>query len=64
MTCLPTSRQTSVPGLARFVSDEGGTTAIEYAIIAAGISIVIIGAVWNIGSSIRANFYDKLTARL
>jgi pilus assembly protein Flp/PilA len=59
-----TPRQTSTFDLARFASDEGGTTAIEYAIIAAGISIVIIGAVWNIGSSVRANFYDKLNAKL
>ena len=36
-----------------FLSDESGTTAIEYALIAAGISMAIIVAVSNIGSSVN-----------
>ena len=35
-----------------FLSDESGTTAIEYALIAAGISMAIIAAISNIGSSV------------
>jgi pilus assembly protein Flp/PilA len=35
-----------------FLSDESGTTAIEYALIAAGISMAIIAALSNIGSSV------------
>ena len=35
-----------------FLSDESGTTAIEYALIAAGISMAIVVAVSNIGSSV------------
>ena len=31
--------------LSRFVRDEAGATAIEYGLIAAGISVVIIGFV-------------------
>ncbi|MBN9603819.1 MAG: Flp family type IVb pilin [Afipia felis] len=42
--------------LARFVKDESGATAIEYALIAAGISIVIIAAVNGIGTNIKAKF--------
>ena len=38
--------------IARFLTDETGTTAIEYALIAAGISIVIIAAVQAIGVSV------------
>ena len=38
--------------IARFLTDESGTTAIEYALIAAGISIVIIAAVQAIGVSV------------
>lgn len=41
---------------ARFVKDESGATAIEYALIAAGISIVIIAAVNGIGSNVRTKF--------
>ena len=44
--------------LARFVDDECGATAIEYCIIAAGISIVIVTAVNGIGSVLNATFSD------
>ena len=36
-----------------FLSDESGTTAIEYALIAAGISMAIVVAISNIGSSVN-----------
>lgn len=39
-----------------FLKDDSGATAIEYGLIAAGISIVIIGAVQGIGSSLNARF--------
>jgi len=38
--------------IARFLTNESGTTAIEYSLIAAGISIVIIAAVQAIGVSV------------
>jgi pilus assembly protein Flp/PilA len=37
---------------ARFVNDESGATAIEYGLIAAGISLAIIAAVNGIGSNL------------
>jgi pilus assembly protein Flp/PilA len=40
----------------RFVRDETGVTAIEYALIAAFIAIVIVGAVTAIGSTLTATF--------
>jgi pilus assembly protein Flp/PilA len=40
----------------RLVSDQRGATAIEYAIIAAGISIVIVAAVNSIGTSLNSTF--------
>jgi len=39
-----------------FLKDESGVTAIEYGLIAAGISVVIIGTVNAIGSSLNAKF--------
>ena len=39
-----------------FLKDESGATAIEYGLIAAGISVVIIAAVNSIGSSLNAKF--------
>jgi pilus assembly protein Flp/PilA len=41
---------------ARFVKDESGATAIEYALIAAGIAVVIIGAVQGVGTAISDKF--------
>jgi pilus assembly protein Flp/PilA len=42
--------------LSRFLHDESGATAIEYCIIAAGISIVIVVAVNGIGSTLNNSF--------
>jgi pilus assembly protein Flp/PilA len=40
----------------RFLSDESGATAIEYGLIAAGISIAIIAVVKNIGTTLNTKF--------
>jgi pilus assembly protein Flp/PilA len=40
----------------RFVKDESGATAIEYGLIAAGISLAIIAAVSGIGSRLNTKF--------
>jgi len=37
-----------------FLKDESGATAIEYSLIAAGISVVIISTVNQIGSTLNA----------
>ena len=39
-----------------FLKDESAATAIEYALIAAGISIVIITAVKGIGTKLNTTF--------
>jgi pilus assembly protein Flp/PilA len=40
----------------RFTKDESGATAIEYGLIAAGISIAIIAVVKGVGSSLNTTF--------
>ena len=45
-----------------FLRDESGATAIEYALIAAGIAIAIIGAVNGVGSALKGKFGDIKTA--
>jgi pilus assembly protein Flp/PilA len=40
----------------RFVRDESGATAIEYGLIAAGISVAIIVAVGAVGTSLNTTF--------
>lgn len=42
--------------LSRFVADQSGATAIEYCLIAAGLSIVIITAVNGIGTALNTKF--------
>jgi len=42
--------------LARFLKDESGATAIEYGLIAAGISVAIIAVVQGLGSKLNATF--------
>lgn len=45
-----------------FLREEAGATAIEYCLIAAGISIVIVVAVNGIGSTLNENFTSVNTA--
>jgi pilus assembly protein Flp/PilA len=40
----------------RFLADQSGATAIEYCLIAVGLSIVIITAVNSIGTTLSVNF--------
>jgi len=42
--------------LLRFLNDPSGATAIEYGLIAAGISLVIIAVVNGLGTNINAQF--------
>lgn len=40
----------------RFLQDESGATAIEYGLIAAGISVAIIAVVQGLGSKLKSTF--------
>ena len=40
----------------RFVKNECGATAIEYGLVAAGISVVIIAVVNGLGTQLNAKF--------
>jgi pilus assembly protein Flp/PilA len=46
----------------RFLRDESGAAAIEYALIAVLISIVIVVSVTSIGTTIRTLFFDNVSA--
>ena len=45
-----------------FLKDESGATAIEYGLIAAGISVVIIAAVQTVGTNLNTTFTKIGTA--
>jgi pilus assembly protein Flp/PilA len=46
----------------KFLSDQSGATAIEYCLIATGLSIVILAAVNSIGSTLSTNFTSVNTS--
>jgi pilus assembly protein Flp/PilA len=46
----------------RFLHSEDGATSIEYALIASGISIAILGAVTTLGGNVNATWTRVSTA--
>ena len=42
--------------IVEFIKNESGATAIEYGLIAAGISVAIIAAVNSLGTTLNTNF--------
>jgi pilus assembly protein Flp/PilA len=55
-----TSAIHQLPG--RFLRDQSGATAIEYALIASGVSIVIAATVVAVGSSVQGMFSSVASA--
>jgi len=49
--------------VSRFVKDESGATAIEYGLIAAGISVAIISVVNGLGDKLQTTF-SSVTSQL
>jgi len=60
---LHSSKGIQMSKIFRFLKDETGATAIEYGLIAAGISVVIIATVNAIGSTLNAKF-DYISQQL
>jgi pilus assembly protein Flp/PilA len=48
--------------LKRFVADQSGATAIEYGLIAAGISLAIIAVVNGLGTNLKTKYADINTS--
>jgi pilus assembly protein Flp/PilA len=48
--------------ISKFLHDESGATALEYCIIAAGLSIVIVTAVNGVGSAVSTKFVSVSTS--
>jgi pilus assembly protein Flp/PilA len=46
----------------RFMRDDGGATAIEYAMIASGIAVAIATTIVTLGSSVNGMYSSVLTA--
>jgi Flp pilus assembly pilin Flp len=54
------SRSDTAALVRRFLNDTGGATAIEYALVAAGIGGTIAATVWSLGREVKSTLYDKL----
>jgi pilus assembly protein Flp/PilA len=46
----------------RFLRDDGGATAIEYAMLASGIAVAIAATIVTLGSSVSNMYSSVLTA--
>ena len=49
--------------LKAFIHDEDGATAVEYGVLVAGISLAIIGTVFNLGNQLNSVF-GKVSSQL
>jgi len=49
---------------ARFMTDQRGATAIEYALIASGIGATIAAIVFGVGATVVNNLYGKIASLL
>ena len=52
----------AITSFARFLRDDNGATAIEYALIASGVSIVIVGTITVIGTNVVSLYTNVNTA--
>jgi len=62
MSEVPQQKGCVINMFKNFLTDESGATAIEYALIAAGISIAIITVVGTLGSRLNLTFTSVQTA--
>jgi len=58
----PITRRAVMSIFTRFLNDESGATAIEYGLIAAGISVAIITVVGTLGTKLNTTFTSVSTA--
>ena len=59
---MHTTRRVRISKFVAFLKNDSGATAIEYGLIAAGISVAIIAAVFALGSDLDATFTTVSTA--
>mgnify|MGYP001300488528 FL=1 len=63
MLGLITRMHTRLTDLKAFYRDKSGATAIEYGLIAAGIAVAIIAAVFALGDDIKG-FFEEVSTKL
>ena len=63
MLGLISRMHTRLTDLKEFYQDKSGATAIEYGLIAAGIAVAIIAAVFALGDDIKG-FFEEVSSKL
>lgn len=48
--------------MSRFFRDDSGATAIEYAMVAAGIAMAVVTVINALGQNVKSSFFDKIAA--
>jgi pilus assembly protein Flp/PilA len=56
------ARQLTGATVRRFLRDESGATAIEYAMIASGIAVAIASTIVSLGTSVKGLYSSVATA--
>jgi pilus assembly protein Flp/PilA len=51
-----------IASVVRFMRDERGATAIEYAMIASGVAVAIAAAITSLGSNVKGLFTSVATS--
>ena len=51
-----------VTAVRRFLRDQGGASAIEYAVLASGVAVVIAAAVMSLGANVQELFNSVAAA--
>ncbi len=59
---LNRANQTIIAPICRFLQNESGATAIEYAMIASGIAVAIASTIVTLGSSVKGLYSSVSTA--
>jgi pilus assembly protein Flp/PilA len=55
-------RSAAIRTMSRFLRDERGATAIEYAIVASGVAVAIVASVNSLGTGVKGLFTNVATA--
>ncbi len=59
---IGSARQSIGTCVRRFLQDQNGATAIEYAMIASGVAVAIASTVMSLGSSVKGLYANVATA--
>jgi pilus assembly protein Flp/PilA len=52
----------TIDALRRIARDRRAATAVEYAVVAAGVALAVAATVMSLGSTVKSTFYDRLVA--